>query len=159
MQNTDRTSLCGTVEYMAPEMIRREPYGLKVDIWSLGVLLYEMLHGSSPFPAKVVLQTKEDAGRTRKIEPKFSPKITQDAKNLILNMLKREPKDRPTVIEILNSPWIKRLQNEFRIPDKEIVCVELKNPNKTVSHVKNDQISDEFEFEADEEGVKGSEKY
>jgi serine/threonine protein kinase len=34
---------------MAPEIIRRENYGNKVDVWSLGILLYEMLHGHSPF--------------------------------------------------------------------------------------------------------------
>ena len=41
--------MCGALEYMPPEMLVRQPYGTKVDLWSLGVLLYEMLHGYSPF--------------------------------------------------------------------------------------------------------------
>lgn len=41
--------VCGTYEYMAPEIVKEEAYDEKVDIWSLGVLLYELLHGKSPY--------------------------------------------------------------------------------------------------------------
>lgn len=44
-----RETFCGTFEYMAPEIIKELPYNQAVDIWSLGILLYEMLHGHSPF--------------------------------------------------------------------------------------------------------------
>ena len=44
-----RVTFCGTYEYMAPELIKEIPYDTSIDVWSLGILLYELLHGYSPF--------------------------------------------------------------------------------------------------------------
>jgi serine/threonine protein kinase len=44
-----RLSYCGTVDYMAPEMLKNEPHDYSLDIWCLGILLYELLHGHAPF--------------------------------------------------------------------------------------------------------------
>ena len=49
IKNGFRETFCGTFEYMAPEIIKELPYNQGVDTWSLGILLYEMLHGNSPF--------------------------------------------------------------------------------------------------------------
>lgn len=44
-----RTSICGTLEYMSPEIAVKNVYTIKTDVWALGILLYEMLHGHPPF--------------------------------------------------------------------------------------------------------------
>lgn len=46
---TSRSTFCGTYEYMAPEMLFHGNYDYRIDIWALGVLLYEMVHGHAPF--------------------------------------------------------------------------------------------------------------
>lgn len=55
-----RTSVCGTYEYMSPEIALKNKHNNKVDIWCLGVLLYEMLHGSPPFAAENLNEIKAE---------------------------------------------------------------------------------------------------
>ena len=45
----DALSVCGTLEYMAPEVLNKTGHGKPVDWWCLGVLIYEMMAGSPPF--------------------------------------------------------------------------------------------------------------
>ena len=46
----ERQTYCGTLEYMAPEMIQQRSYDHSIDTWALGILLYELVHGQAPFP-------------------------------------------------------------------------------------------------------------
>ena len=58
------TTLCGSPLYMAPEMFEGKPYGRSVDWWSLGIVMYEMLHGTTAFHVK-------NQGETHKIYEKI----------------------------------------------------------------------------------------
>lgn len=50
--NEGATSLCGTPEYIAPEVITKQSYGKAVDWWTLGIIIYEMIMGVPPFYEK-----------------------------------------------------------------------------------------------------------
>lgn len=50
-----RATFCGTYEYMAPEIVKEMPYNESIDVWSLGVLLYELIHSFSPFRVRINL--------------------------------------------------------------------------------------------------------
>lgn len=49
-------SICGTYEYMSPEILERGKHSQKLDIWGLGILLYEMLHGETPYQGETLEQ-------------------------------------------------------------------------------------------------------
>jgi len=51
-KNGKRASYCGTPEYLSPEMIQKQGHDVAVDVWSIGVLLYELLAGDAPFSGK-----------------------------------------------------------------------------------------------------------
>jgi len=45
----ERKTLCGTYEYMSPEMIQNKHYDYKIDVWALGILFFELIAGHAPF--------------------------------------------------------------------------------------------------------------
>ena len=101
----NRKTFCGTIEYMAPEILNRTRYDGKADIWSLGILLYEMMHGYAPYYSR---KEKEKINKIIKNEPIFV-EIKDDVKSLIKSLLNNDPNQRPEVWEIFNHPCITRM--------------------------------------------------
>jgi serine/threonine protein kinase len=82
-----RNTFCGTYEYMAPEIIREKPYDHSIDVWSLGILLYELLHGYSPFKAQTNNNDcYEVFDKIIKFDLKFEKELTDDCKDLIISI-------------------------------------------------------------------------
>ena len=102
-KNKPRLTFCGTYEYMAPEIFEEEEYDVSVDVWSLGILLYEMWHGKSPFVGKSVFNIYRNI-LDQQIE--FRSDIDKDAKDLIIFILQRKANDRPSVEDIAKHPYI-----------------------------------------------------
>ncbi|XP_011155999.1 ribosomal protein S6 kinase beta-1 isoform X1 [Solenopsis invicta] len=80
-------TFCGTIEYMAPEILTRSGHGKAVDWWSLGTLAYDMLTGAPPFTSNSRKKTIDKILRSKLTFPQY---LTADAKDLIRKLLKRQ---------------------------------------------------------------------
>ncbi|CAM9577997.1 unnamed protein product [Lampetra planeri] len=103
---TRRKSLVGTPYWMAPEVISRLPYGPEVDIWSLGVMVMEMVDGEPPYFNEPPLQAM------RRIRDNIPPKIknsqgtTVQLRSFLDRMLVRDPTQRASAVELLGHPFL-----------------------------------------------------
>ena len=105
MEGDVRKTFCGTPEYIAPEMLTKKGHDTRVDIWSIGILMFELLSGYSPFVAKTNQELYQNIKRLKIQWPKDMQPL---AKNLISKILKLNPADRPSFDEILNHQWFKQ---------------------------------------------------
>uniref|UniRef100_A0A5S6QF27 Aurora kinase n=1 Tax=Trichuris muris TaxID=70415 RepID=A0A5S6QF27_TRIMR len=100
-----RDTLCGTVDYLPPEMVSGRPHDNKVDLWCLGVLLYEMLTGTPPFFCS---DHRETCTRILKCSFNIPDKLSNEAKDLLSKMLRLNPEERLSLEEVAKHPFILR---------------------------------------------------
>ncbi|XP_062195137.1 serine/threonine-protein kinase Aurora-2-like isoform X3 [Phragmites australis] len=100
-----RRTMCGTLDYLPPEMVEKTEHDYHVDIWSLGILCYEFLYGVPPFEAK---EHSETYRRIVKVDLKFplKPFVSPAGKDLISQMLVKNSAHRLPLHKVLEHPWI-----------------------------------------------------
>ncbi|KAJ0620704.1 putative protein kinase Aur family [Helianthus annuus] len=100
-----RHTMCGTLDYLAPEMVENKAHDYAVDNWTLGVLCYEFLYGLPPFEADSQADTFR---RIMKVDLTFpsTPHVSAEAKDLIIQLLVKDSAKRLPLDKILKHPWI-----------------------------------------------------
>ena len=100
-----RNTLCGTLDYLPPEMVEGREHDEQVDTWALGVLLYEFLVGSPPFETDSHSATYR---RIQKVDIRWPAGMPDDARDLISRLLKKDPRQRLPLECIPKHPFVLR---------------------------------------------------
>ena len=117
-----KSTFCGTYDYMAPEIMRNKPYDEKVDVWALGVLLFELTQGYPPFKGRRFDFHQVTTGRNPKekiqnvtqfcLNP-MKYRVSAECSNMIRRILKVDPAERPSISEVLNSEYAVQMSRRF----------------------------------------------
>lgn len=102
-QTDRRLTICGTLDYLPPEMVESKEHDFSVDVWLLGILCYEFLVGRPPFEEVDKTATYKRIARVDLNIPSF---LEEEAADLIKKLLQKNPKDRLPLAEVAHHPWI-----------------------------------------------------
>ena len=145
----NRGTFCGTAEYMSPEMVNKEEYSKDIDIWSLGILLYEMIHGHSPFkPNKAKFNINDIIDNIKIKDLKFNENITKECKELIIHLLDRDVTKRYKIEDIFNSNFVKYYENYYKMKKSSLTTrkTEINNNKKNNTNKNCETLDNNFVY-------------
>jgi len=114
-----RAQMLGTAYWMSPEMIKRLPHTTKADVWSLGIVVLEMLLRGPPFASSRMLSMfKAVCGETLDILDSSHVKIGDKVRSFLMNCVQPDPDVRLSCTELLKHSWVSNA-----VLDKELIVV------------------------------------
>ncbi|TBU46269.1 kinase-like protein [Dichomitus squalens] len=105
-----RKTLCGTLDYLPPEMVEGREHSEKVDYWALGVLTYEFICGAPPF--EDLSGYNATYKRIQRVDLKIPSKVSPEARDLITRLLQYDPDKRIPLTEVRKHPWIVKYRSK-----------------------------------------------
>ncbi|KAL1469270.1 hypothetical protein MTO96_004977 [Rhipicephalus appendiculatus] len=99
-----RQAVCGTPNYLAPEVLRMEGHGFAADVWAMGCIMYALLVGRPPFETSTLTETYQRILRGAYTLP---PGLSDVARSLLVSLLQPEPQERPSLNEVLEHPFLR----------------------------------------------------
>lgn len=99
-----RQAVCGTPNYLAPEVLRMEGHGFAADVWAMGCIMYALLVGRPPFETSTLTETYQRILRGAYTLP---PGLSDVGRSLLVSLLQPEPQERPSLNEVLEHPFLR----------------------------------------------------
>ncbi|EDW36785.1 GL25881 [Drosophila persimilis] len=99
-----KKTMCGTPNYIAPEILNKQGHSFEVDIWSIGCVMYTLLVGQPPFETKSLRNTYS---RIKKCEYRVPSYMRKPAADMVMAMLQPDPSCRPAIGQLLNYEFLK----------------------------------------------------
>ena len=99
------TSIKGTPLYMAPELVQEKPYNHNVDLWSLGIILYELYYGKPPFYTNSIYKLVKMIVKDH-IKYPLQPKISKEFQHFINGLLQKKPHKRFPIQHLHKHPFL-----------------------------------------------------
>lgn len=111
--NERHVTMCGTPNFISPEVVSRSSHGLPADVWGLGCMFYTLLVGQPPFDTDAVQATLNRVVMSDYHIPSY---ISFDAKDLIEQLLKKKPDERISLQQVLQHPFLVKF-DKGRVPN------------------------------------------
>ncbi|XP_070210335.1 serine/threonine-protein kinase ULK3-like [Littorina saxatilis] len=106
MEGDEMRVMRGSPLYMAPEIICQRSYDARVDLWSIGVILYECLFGRAPFASSSFKELGEKIWDSKPVELPPGVEVSDDCRDLVLRLLRRNPDERISFEEFFVHPFV-----------------------------------------------------
>ncbi|CEF64595.1 Autophagy-specific gene 1 [Strongyloides ratti] len=132
------TTLCGSPMYMAPEVIMSLNYGAKADLWSIGTIVFQCLTGQAPFHATTPQQLKTKYERATELIPPIPDNCSNYLRDLLIRMLKKNPKDRIEFEDFFNHPFLTMLpcptsRSDSHLTKNPLSVTNFRSPHNIIS--------------------------
>jgi serine/threonine protein kinase len=95
-------------------MLLEKSYDSKIDVWALGILLYEMVHGDAPYGEDTPIPQKMDFIKNNK-EFDYSSDLSEDLSDLIKKILQPDPEKRLSMAQIFEHEWMRKFEKNYGI--------------------------------------------
>ena len=135
-----KQTYCGSPMYMSPELIQHKKYNSNTDLWSIGVILYEMITGDPPFKVKNYKELIKEMKKNIKLPNRFRKYISSECNHLLESLLNIDSKNRMNWDQFFNYEWL----NSNKLIDFENLLITKPLDNSLINRVNSIFIEDEL---------------